>query len=291
MERLRNLIAGIIRNNITADAWNRVSVFAQSIADAKGAKELNTAFAATPRHTGRKTIQLTKSEQDDLSGILPALFIQGWTIDRLTRVWLLMHVSQSDKDIYLQKIENLFNGAEMHELVALYSALPVYAWPEAWKWRCTEGIRSNIGDVLEAVMYENPYPFEYLDEPAWNQMVMKAIFTDKQIDRITGLDKRANAQLAKVLIDYANERWAAHRTVNLQLWRLVTNFISDENFYMLDKLYVNGDEQEKKAALLACSQSTHPGCGALSEKEPKLVKAIRDKQLSWSSLIKEKVTS
>ena len=62
----------------------------------------------------------------------------------------------------------------MNELVALYSALPLLAYPEAWVHRCTEGIRSNIGPVLEAIMIANPYPSENLSEAAWNQVVLKA---------------------------------------------------------------------------------------------------------------------
>jgi hypothetical protein len=287
MEKLKYLLTGILRNNVSPDAWNWLSTRADSIAAETGAKDLNVAFAATPRYAGKKIIQLSQAELDELTGIEPRLSIMGWTTERLARVWLLMHVNPGDKDAYLRKIENLFSGAEMHELVALYSALPVFHWPEVWKWRCTEGIRSNIGDVLEAIMYENPYPSSRLDDAAWNQLVLKAFFTDKQVHRIYGLDKRANPELAKVLIDYANERWAAHRKVNIQLWRLVGEFINDANYYMIEKLYLNGSDQEKKAAMLACSKSEHPACGLLLQKNTQLQKDISEKRLSWSSLIKE----
>ena len=89
----------------------------------------------------------------------------------------------------------------MNELVALYSALPVLAYPEIWKMRCAEGIRSNIGHVLESIMYNNPYPMQYLDEKAWNQLILKAFFTDKDINLIPGIDKRANAELARTRSD------------------------------------------------------------------------------------------
>jgi hypothetical protein len=78
-------------------------------------------------------------------------------------------------------------------------------------------------------MYENPYPSKHLDEPAWNQMVLKAFFTEKNVERITGLDERANERLASILVDYAQERQSAHRTVNPQLWRLVEKFVDVNN--------------------------------------------------------------
>jgi hypothetical protein len=287
MEKLKHLLTGVLRNNNTGEAWNWISARAPLIANEVSAKALNVAFAATPRYTGRKLIDVTQAEKDELSGLEPRLCITGWTTDRLARVWLLMFVKAVDKDAYVGKIEDLFSGAEMHELVALYSALPVYEFPEAWKWRCTEGIRSNIGDVLEAIMYENPYPSVYLDNAAWNQLVMKAFFTDKEVDRIYGLDKRANAELSTVLIDYANERWAAHRKVNIQLWRLVAGFIDDSNFYMLEKLYLSGNPAEKKAAILACSKSKLELCTRLTERETHWMKDIAENRLTWSTLVEE----
>ena len=116
----------------------------------------------------------------------------------------------------------------MNEQVALYSALPLLSYPQLWVKRCAEGIRSNIGIVLEAIMYHNPYPAENLPEAAWNQMVLKAFFTDKQVDRIYGLDDRNNTELARILIDYARERHAAGREINSMLWYLVEKFVTGQ---------------------------------------------------------------
>ena len=175
----------------------------------------------------------------------------------------------------------------MNELVALYSSLPLLAYPESWKFRCTEGIRSNIGSALEAIMYDNPYPAEQLDEPAWNQLVLKAFFTDKHVERIVGLDKRTNRQLASILIDYVHERRSAHRQVNPQLWRLIGKFIDKNSFSEISHLYHNGDIIEKKAALLACTESDFPEAKELLNQSPDLKHAIEEKTLTWNELVKE----
>src|SRR5690606_25892594 len=104
---------------------------------------------------------------------------------------------------------------------------PLFAWPAQWISRCAEGIRSNMAPVLESIMYDNPFPAEQLDENSWNQMVLKAFFTDKNVNRIYGLDARANRSLALTLSDYAHERWAAGRSVNPLLWRLMSGYIDD----------------------------------------------------------------
>jgi len=44
-------------------------------------------------------------------------------------------------------------------------------------------------------------------------LVLKAIFTDKDVTQITGLDERKNARLAQTLADFAAERRAAGRTL------------------------------------------------------------------------------
>jgi hypothetical protein len=168
--------------------------------------------------------------------------------------------------------------------VALYTALPGLAYNEEWQNQCAEGIRSNIGNVLEAIMYNNPYPYKCLSEQAWNQLVMKAFFTDKDVRRIIGLDERTNKELASILADYAQERWAAHRTVHPQLWRLVTPFINEGNFCNIEKAFNSNDTVEKKAAALVCFYSNYPPAKQLLEKEPEIKSAITENKLNWNSL-------
>jgi hypothetical protein len=181
-------------------------------------------------------------------------------------------------------IENLFLAADMNELVALYSALPLLDYPSRWKARCAEGIRSNIGDVLTAVMCDNPYPAAHLDEPAWNQLVMKAFFTDKPVDRIYRLDQRANAELAKILSDYAHERWAAGRRINPQLWRCVAKFIDERNFADIQRIGDSNDPLEREAAALVCSGSDYPSAQEWLGRHEGLKTAIDNKTLSWSTI-------
>lgn len=286
---MEHLLAEILKNQISAEAWNWLDDQAKQIRTEPGAAKLNHCFVLIPRKTGKKPVTPTQTQLNGLESQYPGVGLQNWTADRLARVWILTQVDPSDPDTYVRKIEQLFLTAEMNELVALYSALPYLQFPERWVLRCSEGIRNNIGTVLEAVMYENPYPAQWLPEPAWNQLVMKAFFTDKNVDRITGLDKRANQQLADILTDYAHERWQAHRKVNPQLWRLVSRFINNRNFSDLQKLYSEGDPVEKKAAILACSQSEFAPAKQLVAEATGATKILET--LSWKSLINESLQS
>ncbi len=279
-----NAITAIIERNIAPDIFEWLEEKAILIRQENGSTQLNLAFAAIPRKTGRQLVKITDDEKKVIEEVHDGFSIDDWTIDRLSRLWLLMQADASDKNAYCAKIENLFKGAEMNELAALYSSLFFFAYPEEWKNQCAEGIRSNIGIVLDAIMYNNPYPFNYLDDLAWNQLVLKAFFTEKNVNRIIGLDERANKELALILIDYANERWAAHRTVNPQLWRLVAKFIDETNFKKIEKAFKSSDVKEKEAAALACFQSNYIPAKNLVDSEPGLKSEIRENKLNWNTL-------
>ena len=282
---MEKLLAEVLFQQLDATTKDWLIEKAAAIRTESAASNLNLAFTVVPRKTGKQTISISGSQEEAIANAGGGSSVRGWTIDRLARTWLLLQVDASDKTAYIQKIEQLFLTAEMNELVALYSSLPLFKYPEAWKHRCTEGIRSNIAVVLEAIMYENPYPEKWLDESEWNQMVLKAFFTDKNINRIQGIDRRANQRLAATLFDYAHERWQAGRKVNPFLWRLVGKFIDQETFGDLQKLYNEGTVIEKKAAVLACSESLYPPAKKFADTAPE--SALMNGQTSWSNLMNE----
>lgn len=272
------LFEEILKNNLTADIWLWLST------SANDNKATASIFTRIPRKTGKNLIKLPAEEQQSLPGL------NDWTIDRLARVWLLMHIDHSDRPTYIRQVEMLFEGAEVNELVALYTALPYLPYPEHWTAKCAEGIRSNIGDVLQAIMCNNAYPAAWLDESAWNQLVLKAFFTEKPVHLITGLDERANRELAGALSYYAHERWAASRTVNPQLWRCVGKFIDEQIFPDIERLSVSPDPFEREAAALACNDSSYPPAKDLLGRLPELKRAIDGGGLTWNTFA-EKVSA
>jgi hypothetical protein len=274
VEEIKRVIKEIIKANAATDVveWLEED------------RALNTAFVLLPRKTGKGATNISPEQIKRLDAIIPGFSVDGWGIDRLTRTYLLLNLDATDRDEYFRKIENLFLAAEMSELVALYSALPLLAYPEIWVKRCSEGVRSNMGNVMEAVMYHNPYPAQNLDQNAWNQMVLRAFFTGKEVGKIIGIDSRANKDLAYIISDYIHERWAAKREINPNLWRLVGKFIDDKLFEDIKRLFDEGNLIERKAGALAISQSNYQPAKALLKKYPELVTAIENKSLTWDTL-------
>ena len=284
MPEFERLIAAIIEPIISAENMQWLTRQATLVKQEETAAKLNLAFIFIPRKTGHSPIKISISDEQKMIDLVPGFSFNTWTIDRLCRLWLLLQIPSNNQEVYCKKIEDLFRNADMNEQSALYAALYFFAYPKAWQQRCAEGIRSNIGTVLEAIMYNNPYPAKYLEEKAWNQLVLKAFFTEKDINRIVGIDERSNKELAVTLLDYASERWAAHRMVHPQLWRLITNFVDEAALPHFKKLLLSDDEKENRAAALALYHSQYQPGKELLNQYPHLVNQLQEQDLSWSTI-------
>lgn len=284
VEQLKTLFAQIIQQQLSLETWAWLQQ-QESMPD--GVAGFNKAFMLIPRKTGKALVQIPADQSTMLELVKPGFSLNGYTIDRLCRVWLLLQLDSTNEELYFKTIEQLFNAAEVNELVALYGALPVLAHAQKWTARCSEGIRSNIGSVLETIICNSPYPAERLNEAAWNQLVLKAFFTEKDINSIIGLDTRANKALAHTLVDYAHERWAASRPVHPQLWRCVAPFVDAGNFEDIITLATSENDTDQKAAMLACFHSHYPPAKTLLLNQPQITQAISDGTLTWLSLSPE----
>ena len=246
--------------------------------------ELMTAFVAAPRFVARQPVQVSAEHSQALTESVGGFSIAGWSTVRLSRVWLLSRLDSSDRETYVRHIETLFDTAEMNELVALYSALPLLGYPEHWLFRATEAVRSNVGDVFDALVMHNPYPARHFTEAAWNQLVLKTIFNDKPIHNIVGLEERANVTLAQILSDFAHERWAAGRSVAPEVWRLIPAYLDEAGLEDMKHLFASSDINDQRAAALVCFQAGTAEAQALLAQHPALEKEVQQQKIKWSDL-------
>ena len=278
-EKINPLFASLLQEQLTQTEWQWLE--ARSLSSPI---ELMTGFVAVPRFIARQMVEPSPTQAQELSKFMPGFSVDGWTTVRLSRVWLLTCLDADDEAAYTRHVETLFDTAEMNELVALYSALLLLAYPQKWLFRATEAVRSNVGNVFDALVMNNPYPERYFNEAAWNQLVLKTIFNDKPIHRIVGLAKRNNADLARMLSDFAHERWAAGRTVAPEVWRLTPEFMDESILADIQHLFASGSSGDQKAAALACFYSKKDSALALLDNHENLKHQIERKQLSWSDL-------
>ena len=187
-------------------------------------KTLFIAFSRASRYLEKQKLELSTKELQKADDIITGWNPINWTTDQVGRILLILAFPHEDKDKYVSTLDKIFAAADVGEAIALYQSLPLLPHPEQFKLRAAEGIRSNITSVFNAVALYNPYPAQYLDDLAWNQMVVKTLFVDSPLLAIYGLKQRNNEQLSQMLIDYARERLAARRKVNPQLWQLAAPF-------------------------------------------------------------------
>ncbi|MEA5260521.1 EboA domain-containing protein [Arcicella aquatica] len=238
-------------------------------------KHILTAFVATPRFVSKKTVTILVDNEN---------LVHEWTMDRLTRVHLLLSIPHDSEETYLKNINSLFDTAEINEAVALYSALPYLAFPQKWVYRATEAVRSNIGLIFDSLAFRNTFASTYFSEAEWNQLVLKCIFNDKPIHLIHGLTERANQKLADTLSDFAHERWAAGRTVPAQVWRLVIQFLNESLLKDIEKLLLTDSQQNQIAAILVCKETTFEPAKSLLEKYSTLVEGLDSQRIYWKTL-------
>ena len=189
-------------------------------------RNLFTAFSSVSRYLGKQKLELSTEELQAANELITGWNPFKWSLDQVGRTLLILSFPHEDEDRYVATLDKIFAAADVGELIALYQSLPLLPHPEKFKLRAAEGIRSNMTSVFNAVALHNPYPAKYLDDLAWNQIVLKALFVGSPLHPIYGLERRNNQQLSQMLIDYARERLAANRTVNPELWQLVAPFNS-----------------------------------------------------------------
>jgi hypothetical protein len=242
-----------------------------------------TAFSAVPRYLGKQNLQLTSQDLEAAQEAIPGWNPADWSVHQAGRTLLVLALPHDDAEAYVRSLDKVFSSADMGELVALYQSLPLLPHPELHRQRAAEGIRSNMSNVFQAIALRNPYPANYLDNAAWNQMVLKAVFVGSPLHLIWGLDRRANPELAKMLTDYAHERWAAKRPVTPELWRPVGKYADSAIIADLEKVLMNGDTAEQQAAALACAESGLPEAQVLLSHYPDLQSSIEQGNLTWNS--------
>ncbi|MEL6275889.1 MAG: EboA domain-containing protein [Bacteroidota bacterium] len=202
-------------------------------------------FSRAPRKLSKGPLQLSEEQVNTFKRINPGFILDGWTIDELCRIAFMTQLPVQTNQTVLEK---LFSTADLRESVALYKGVYYLDNASDFIQRVIEGLRTNIQQVFDAIALDNPFPLTYFAELPWNQMVLKALFMERPIYRIFGLDERSNATLATILQDYAHERWSAGRSVSPELWRGVVGYLNASILSDVKRVLGAGQELEKFAA-------------------------------------------
>lgn len=256
---------------------------AAAVACATTDRELFRSISLVSRKLGKAALALEPALLVEARRLRPGWDPSDWTIDQAGRVLLLL-AAPGDADAFVRRLDQLCATADLDELVAFYRGLPLYPHAPRHRARAAEGVRSNMKVVFEAVAHRNPYPSEQLGEDAWNQMVLKALFVGSALDPVIGLDERANPPLARMLCDYAHERWAAGRALSPELWRCVGPHAQGPMLADLARLLQSGSGPERAAAILALRAAPGPEAAHLAQQHAALRDAVGARGIGWSNV-------
>ncbi|MGQ4385462.1 EboA domain-containing protein [Streptomyces sp. SAS_270] len=128
---------------------------------------------------------------------------------------LLLHAARAAPDT----LARVYRQGTAAERRAVLHALPhLVPGPEAVPL-VEDALRTNDTRLVAAAV--GPYAARHLDAHPWRHAVLKCLFTGVPVDAVADLPRRAHAdaELARMLGDYADERSAAGRPVPDDLYR------------------------------------------------------------------------
>lgn len=241
-------------------------------------------FATAPRYISKSPVIFSPEDIRHAQELREGWQPQGLSCLQVARILAVLSYPYQDQNDFMQLVEQLFTTAEMLELVALYRALPLYPYPESLKSRAAEGIRTNMTPVFDAVALRNPYPCDFLSQDAWNQMILKALFMERPLFQVWGIDQRSNSSLVKMISDFAHERWAAGRNTSPEMWRPIKGPHAELVLEDLRHLLTTDDPLQHAAAVLACGELNGAVRKSVLEGFEAIVAQVDQAGWNWNAL-------
>ncbi|MET9971066.1 EboA domain-containing protein [Streptomyces sp. NPDC006356] len=133
-----------------------------------------------------------------------------WTVDEAARAVLLTALPLRGQAL-ADEVTRLHRHGDPAEQRAVLRTLPLLDLGDLALPLVREALRGNDTTLIEAAL--GPYAAAHLPDAEFRQAVLKCVFCEIPLDRVTGLDSRADRELARMLADFAHERIVAGRDV------------------------------------------------------------------------------
>ncbi|MDX2196965.1 MAG: EboA domain-containing protein [Cytophagales bacterium] len=237
----------ILEKNVHADAYTWVSNTYHTMCNKFTTKDLYITFGMAYKYVPNEVIDKnTITDEAQLSHFKDI----NLTSLQLSRIIILLSIPVTDLDLYKKTLYTLIENATHDELQAIFTAYPLLPHTDDIEPKFAQYISTNMTDVFERMALYNPYPAKYLNQNSFNQMVIKTLFVDKNINHIIGLQSRITKELSHLAIDYAAERSAAGRLVRPEMWQLCICADKDLLINTIHKLHTSKYKYENEASIL-----------------------------------------
>ncbi|GAA0938809.1 MULTISPECIES: EboA domain-containing protein [Streptomyces violaceusniger group] len=181
--------------------------------DAPGPARWELDFASAGRH-----VRTPRTAADDLAPQPAADDLAPHDLPDAARV-LILHAARADAST-VARLYAHGTGAERRAVLRALPHLGLFAGPDAVPL-VEDALRTNDTRLVAAAV--GPYAARHLPPHSWRQAVLKCLFTGVPLTAVADWERRAHgdAELGRMLGDYARERTAAGRPVPGDLDRVL----------------------------------------------------------------------
>jgi len=271
----------ILKANLQSGEWDWLEQKLDHIKKERSGRDLFLTYSLIGSRIPDSPLDTLQLEDRELQRYIE---LQGANLRQLARIYLLSDVLIADPEFFAPKVNNIIQVADTSELETFLKYLVLLPDAEGFKATAVATLRTNISTVFDAIALNNPYPSKYFSEQQWNQMYLKAAFMQRDLSKIVDIDKRANADLARIISDYAHERWAASRDIDPYFWRPVSQFLDDQLLLDMERLLNSDNMAEKKAGALCCHHSDNDRAKVLLKKHPDLLEQMENEKINWENV-------
>ncbi|NKI31927.1 EboA domain-containing protein [Croceivirga thetidis] len=273
-------LEGLLKKNLVKSEFDWIAKAINETIDSASSRKLYLNYSLCNSKIEDEELSEFKSIPSHLGQYLSLKKASG---RELSRIWLLREVLENDES-FVDAVKKLIEISDTAELETFLKYLTLLPNPQNYQFAAVEALRTNIATVFDAISQYNPYPVKFFTDQQWNQMFLKAAFMQQDLGAIANIDERANADLARIISDYAHERWAASRTIDPLFWRPVSNFLTGTLVNDIKRLFSSENPRENKAAALVCFNSKLTVAEDLLKEYPKLREEIKEGSLTWQTL-------
>jgi hypothetical protein len=171
--------------------------------------------------------QLAELRRHPLAEVFPAVArkvgrarlktAEEWTVDQAVRALLLVGSDAAE----VLEIYRFGDAAEKQAVLRALGVVEVTAQlGEGALPIVSDAVRTNDQRLLAAAL--GPYATDWLPQASFRQAVLKCVFAGVPLAVVDGLPERADAELVRMMKDFAAERTAAGRDVPVDLQPYLT---------------------------------------------------------------------
>ena len=211
LERIR------VRASSDAHAW--LLELTTALRGGVPAERLLRVFPSVARRLGRSS--LLAGAELGLRGPQDHVPLDDWSLDVAGRCALLLAFAAGTPEALPATLESAYHEGDSLEKIAVVRSLSLLPDSERFTGIALDAGRTNETELFRAVALANPFPARHYPELEFNKLVMKAAFVRAPLDRILGLDRRANAELSRMAMDHIDEQESAQRSFVPEIWLAV----------------------------------------------------------------------